>query len=86
MAKSQNMHGAKKNYRYFWNVSTTDHGPMVQGGLLTAHTGGVHGYEGSPGGGLSFWQGAGAASPGNPDLETAAAEEQRKFREKGFLL
>ena len=27
-----------------------DHGPMVQGGLLTAHTGGVHGYGWSPGG------------------------------------
>src|SRR4051812_38447520 len=28
----------------------TDHGPMVQGGLLTAHTGGVRGYGWSPGG------------------------------------
>ena len=50
---------------------------MVQGGLLTAHTGGVHGYGWSPGGGISFRQGAGAASPGSPDLETAAAAEQR---------
>ena len=63
----------------------TDHGPMVQGGLLTAHTGGVHGYGWSPGGGFSFRQGAGAASPGSPDLETAAAAEQRGFREKRFL-
>ena len=55
---------------------------MVQGGLLTAHTGGVHGYGWSPGGGISFWQGAGAASPGSPDLETAAAAEHRGFREK----
>ena len=58
---------------------------MVQGGLLTAHPGGVHGYGWSPGGGFSFRQGAGVASPGNPDLETAAVAEQRGVREKGFL-
>src|ERR1043165_2440390 len=63
----------------------TDHGPMVQGGLLTAHPGSVHGYGWSPGGGISFRQGAGAASLGSPDLETAAAAEQRGVREKGFL-
>ena len=63
----------------------TGHGPLVLGGLLTAHTGGVHGYGWSPGGGISFWQGAGAASPGSPDLETAAAAEQRGFLQKGFL-
>src|SRR3954469_22876065 len=62
----------------------TDHGPMVQGGLLTAHPGGVHGYGGSPGGGVSFRQGVGGASPASPDLETAAAAEQRGFLEKGF--
>src|SRR3954465_14197105 len=64
----------------------TDHGPMVQGGLLTVHTGGVHGYGWSPGGGFSFRQDAGAASPGNPDLETAAAAEQRGSREKGIRI
>src|SRR4051812_37230054 len=62
----------------------TDHRPMVQGGLLTARPGGVHGYGGSPGGGVSFRQGARAASPGSPDLETAAAAEQRGIRKKGF--
>src|SRR4051812_20006932 len=62
----------------------TDHGPMVQGGILTAHPGDVHGYGGSPRGGVSFRQGAGAASPGSPDLEMAATAEQRGFREKGF--
>src|SRR4051795_13204733 len=67
-----------------------DHGPMVQGGLLTTHTGCVHGYGWSPGGGFSFRQGAGAASPGSPDLETAVAAVQRRDREKvlrirGFL-
>ena len=55
---------------------------MVQGGLLTAHTGGVHGYGWSPGGGFSFRQGAGAASPGSPNLETAAAAVLRGVREK----
>ena len=55
---------------------------MVQGGLLTAHTGGVHGYGWSPGGGISFRQGAGAASPGSPDLETAATEVERGVRGK----
>ena len=58
---------------------------MVQGGLLTAHTGGVHGYGWSPEGGVSFRQGAGAASPGSPDLETAATAEQRGLHQKGFL-
>ena len=53
---------------------------MVQRGLLTAHPGGVHGYGWSIGGGSSFRQGAGAASPGSPDLETAAAI-QRGVRE-----
>src|SRR3954463_9249015 len=64
----------------------TDQGPMVQGGLLTAHPGGVHGYGWSPGGGVSFRQGAGAASPGGPDLETPAVAEQRGFRKKEFSL
>ena len=54
---------------------------MVQGGLLTEHPGGVHGDGGSPGGGSSFRQGAGAASLGSPDLETAAAAVQRGERE-----
>ena len=58
---------------------------MVQGGLLTAHTEGVHGYGWSPGGGISFRQGAGAASLGSPDLEMAVAE-QRGFCEKGFRI
>ena len=46
---------------------------MVQGGLLTARPGGVHGDGGAPGGGSSFRQGAGAASPGSPNIETAEA-------------
>ena len=57
---------------------------MVQGGLLTAHSGGVHGDGGAPGGDSSFRQGAGAASPDSPDLETAAAAVQRGDRKKDF--
>src|ERR1041385_1429609 len=60
----------------------TGHGSMVQGGLLTVHPGGVHGYGWSPRGGSSFRQGAGAASPGSPDRETAAAAVQRGVRDK----
>ena len=48
---------------------------MVQGGLLTAHPGGVHGGGWTLGAGSSFRQGAGPASPGSPDLETAATAE-----------
>ena len=59
---------------------------MVQGGLLTAHTGGVHGYGWSPGGGFSIRQGAGVPSLGSPDLETAAAVKQRGIHEKGIRL
>ena len=44
----------------------TGHGPMVQGELLTAHPGGVHGDGGSPGGVLSLRQGAGAPSSAAP--------------------
>ena len=57
---------------------------MVKGGLLTAHPRGVHGDGGAPGGGSSFRQGAGAASPGCPNLETASAAVQRGYREKDF--
>src|SRR4051812_43955484 len=68
----------------------TGHRPIFQGGLLTAHLGGVHGYGWSPGGGSSFRQGAAAASLGSPNLETAAAAIQRGVREnevriRGFL-
>ena len=55
---------------------------MVQGGLLTAHPGGVHGYGWSPEGGSSSRQCAGAASPGSPDLETAASEVLMRVRGK----
>src|SRR4051812_28116892 len=65
---------------------STGHGPMVQGGLLTAHPGVVHGDGGSPGGSSSFRQGVGAASPGSPNLETAAVAVQRGDGKKNFDL
>src|SRR4051812_14085716 len=51
---------------------------MVQGRLLTAHPGGIHGDGGAPRGESSLREGAWTASPGTPDLETAAAAEQRR--------
>src|SRR3954470_19213064 len=59
---------------------------MVQGGLLTAHPGGVHGDGGSPRGGSSFRQGARAASPGSPDLEMAAVVVQRGDGKRSSIL
>src|ERR1041384_6887860 len=56
---------------------------MVQGGLLTIHTGGVHGYGWSLGGVISFRQGAGAASPGSPDLKRRRRRNRGGFAKKG---
>src|SRR3954468_701681 len=71
------------------NHIATGHGPMVQGGLLTAHPRGVHGDGGAPGGDSSLRQGAGTASPGSPDLETAAAgqrgDQEKYLYIQGFL-
>ena len=41
---------------------------MVQGGLLTARIGSVHGGGEAPGGDPPLRQGAGKSSPGAPDL------------------
>src|SRR3954466_5661099 len=57
---------------------------MVQGGLLTAHPGSIHGGREAPGGGSSLRQGSGKRSPGAPDLGSAVAAEQRRDQEKGF--
>ena len=59
---------------------------MVRGRLLMAHSGGVHRDGGAPGGDSSLRQGAGAASPSSPDLETAAAEVHRGDREKDLYV
>ena len=58
---------------------------MVQGGLLTAHPGGVHGYGGSPGGVISRRQGAGAASSGAPDLKNGGGGGTEGFPRKRVL-
>ena len=50
---------------------------MVQGGLLTAHPGSVHGGGEAPGGDPSLRQGAGKRSSDAPDLGSATAAEQR---------
>ena len=57
---------------------------MVQGGLLMAHPGGVHGGGWTAGGGSSFRQGVRADSPGSPDLEMAAAAVHRGDGKRDF--
>ena len=64
--------------------SATDHGPRVQGGLLMAHPGSVHGDGEAPEGESSLRQGAGTTPPSGPILETAAAAEKRSDKEKGL--
>ena len=58
------------------NHIATDHGPMVQGGLLTAHPGGDRGDGEASGGQSSLRQGAETASPGDPEIGIAAAVKQ----------
>ena len=58
------------------HLLATDHGPMVQGGLLTAHPGSAHGGGEAPGDRSSLRQDAGIGSFGDPDLGIAAAVEQ----------
>src|SRR3954468_6547843 len=64
----------------------TDHGPMVQGRLLTDHPGSVHGGGEAPEGQSSLRQGAGKMYAGTLDLGSAAMVEQRRDREKGLCL
>ena len=59
---------------------------MVQGGLLTVYPASIHGGGEAPRGDSSLRQGAGKRSSGAPNLGSAAAEEQRRDREKGFSL
>ena len=58
------------------HLLATDHEPMVQGGLLTAHPGGDHGDGEASGGQSSLRQGAGIASPGDPEIRISSAAEQ----------
>src|SRR3954470_16529294 len=55
----------------------TGHGPMVQGGLLTTHPGGVHCYGWSPRGGSSFRRGA------EQLLQAAPIFKRRRRRYRG---
>src|SRR4051812_9346784 len=57
---------------------------MVQGGVLTAHPGSVHGDGEAPSDESSLRQGAGTGSSGSPDLEMAVVAEQKGDREKGL--
>ena len=59
---------------------------MVQGGLLTAHPGGGHGDGEASGGQSSLRQGAGTASPGDPEIGIAAAAEQSTKSRNGVAL
>ena len=59
---------------------------MVQGGLLTAHPGEAHGGGEVFGGQSSLRQGAGTASPGDPEIRIAAAAEQWTKSRNGGLL
>src|SRR4051812_39681317 len=59
----------------------TDHGPMVQGKLLTMHHGGKHGDREAAGGQPSLRQGAGTGSSGDPEIES-----RRRWNGNGFFL
>ena len=59
---------------------------MVQGGLLTAHPGGDHGDGEASGGQSSLRQGAGTASPSDPEIGIASAAEQWTKSRNGALL
>src|ERR1044071_6253532 len=56
----------------------TGHGPMVQGGLLTAHPGGVHGDGWSPGGGSPSGRVLGQLLLAAPILK----RRRRRYREE----
>src|SRR3954466_12514254 len=64
----------------------TGHGPMVQGGLLTAHPGGVHGYGWSPGGGSSFRHGARQLLQAGPILKWRRRRYRGEFAENRSIL
>src|SRR4051812_44558209 len=64
----------------------TDHGPMVQGGLLTARPESVHGGGEACGGQSSLRQGAGTGSPGSPILEARRRRNMGEIAKKGSVL
>src|SRR3954462_10611390 len=64
----------------------TGHGPMVQGGLLATHPGGVHGYGWSPGGGSSFGRVPGQLLQAAPILKRRQRRYRGEFAEKRSIL
>ena len=58
---------------------------MVQGGLLTAHSGGDHGDGEASGGQSSLRQDAGIGSFGDPEIGIASAAEQWMESHNGAL-
>src|ERR1044072_4413636 len=64
----------------------TDHGPMVQGGLLTAHTGGIHGYGWSPGGGSPAVRVPEQLLQAAPILKRRRRRNREEFAKKGSVL
>jgi len=62
------------------------HGPMVQGGLLTAHPGEDHGDGEASGGQSSLWQRAETGSSGDPEIRVATTAEQWTKSRNGALL
>src|SRR4051812_9996332 len=64
----------------------TDHGPMVQGRLLTDHPGSFHGGGEAPGGRSSLWQGAGERGLLTlPILEARRRWNRGKIAKKGSV-
>ena len=59
---------------------------MVQGGLLIAHLGGDHGDGEASVGQFSLQQGAGTASPSDPEIGIASAAEQWTKSRNGVAL
>ena len=63
----------------------TDHGPMVQGGLLTAHPDGDHGGGETSGGQSSLHQGAGTILPAVSRSESLLRRNTGRNRVTGLL-
>src|SRR3954471_15016643 len=64
----------------------TGHGPMVQGGLLTTHLEGVHGYGWSPGGGPPPGRVSGQLLQAAPILKRRRRWYRGEFAEKRSIL
>src|SRR3954463_5251107 len=90
---SQSEHVGKLTRSRKWSTKrrgehhiSTGHGPMVQGGLLTTHPGGVHGDGGSPGGGSSFQHSVGQLLLAAPILKRRRRRYREEFGNKRSIL